>query len=418
MTDQASTGRAPAATATATPTESRYGWLVIAVTTMFQAVSYGIVIYSFTFWVAPWAKDFGTSRAEVLVASTALILAMGFMSPFAGRVLDKRPNRSTVAFGALLLSAGLALISITTQLWQILVIYATVLAAGTVLTGSLPAQTLAAKWFPRNQGLAIGLVTLGTSIGGFLMPPIVTSLMVELGWRGAHLALAAIVLVLIVPPVWFVLKRNPPEQPEARPGPTEGAQAPPQQTAWTTAELLKNRTFWVVVLGFTPLIAAFNSLQFNIAGFAADEGIAAQDAAFLVSILAMSMIGGKIFFGALADRTDHRLLFWISAAAAATSAILFMKVDSYLGLALGSAALGWSGGGLLPLKGAMLAKRFGGRAFGQVMGLVTPFTMLSALVPPVAGWARDASGSFDPVFIAVALLMVPTALVMLALPKR
>ena len=52
----------------------------------------------------------------------------------------------------------------------------------------------------------------------------------------------------------------------------------------------------------------------NLVPYAQDIGITLQSAAFLISIVSLVMIIGKIFFGAMADRVDHRLLHYLGLA--------------------------------------------------------------------------------------------------------
>ena len=61
----------------------------------------------------------------------------------------------------------------------------------------------------------------------------------------------------------------------------------------------------------------------------------------------------------------------------------------------------------------------GPAAFGQVMGLVGPFTTLAAVGPWVAGYLRDSLGSYDIAWQIFALVLLPAAFVILLLkPKQ
>jgi cyanate permease len=43
---------------------------------------------------------------------------------------------------------------------------------------------------------------------------------------------------------------------------------------------------------------------------------------------------------------------------------------------------------------------------------MSPFLTLSSLGPPIAGWVRDTTGSYDTAFQLILVTMVPAALVM------
>ena len=387
---------------------------------LFQAVIFGIGFFCFTFWVAPLREEFGASRGDVMAILVTVQVVMGCAAPFAGRAMDRVSIRGLIITGALGFAAALALASQATALWQIAVIYGVFLVMGTLLAGPLAAQTLAAKWFFRRRGTAIGLSSVGTSLGGFVLPVLVTYLISTYGWRQANLMLAGLVVLAIVPAVWIVV-RNTPEARGVAPEPDlhSGAGIGPYiYPAWTTTGILRHRAFWVTVIAFTPMVAAFGAAQQNFAPYTADLGIDAQATSYLVSLMAIVMVAGKVFFGSMSDRWDHRLLYAIAVAVLVITLGLMSLDPDYSQLLLISALLGFAAGGFLPLLGAIVASRFGPAAFGQVMGMVGPFTTLAAFGPWVAGYLRDSSGSYDVAWQLFALLVIPAAFTMILLTPR
>lgn len=398
-----------------------YGWNVVGVGLAFQAVTFGLTFFSFTFWVVPWMDEFGATRGEIMIAVMATNIAMGAIAPFAGPAMDRLSIRMLVCLGAISFSAGFALIAAATALWQIIAIYASLITLGTLFAGPLAAQTLAAKWFRAHRGMAIGWSSIGTSIGGFVLPLFVVLLLAELGWRTAHLILAALALVVILPLVWTVVRSTPEEKGiEPEPDLQDGATAPPSFPDWTTTMILRQRSYWVPICAFLPVMTAFGSIQFNLAPYVVDLGFPAQRAALLMSLLSGTMIGGKLFFGAMADRWDHRALYWLATGVMAGGILLLLSMPGYALLLLACVLLGFAAGGFLPLLGAIFASRFGPSSFGRVMGLTGPILTLSALGPVLMGWIRDTSGSYLLGFQVMIALMVPLSLVMILLrpPQR
>lgn len=394
-----------------------HGWNVLAVGMLFQAVTFGIGIYCFTFWVGPWSAEFRAGRGQVMTVFITLQVAMGALAPFAGRAMDRASIRVLIVAGALCFALALALAARAQTLWQLSFLYGSLVVAGMLLAGPLAAQTLAARWFTRRRGLAIGISTVGTSLGGFFMPPLVTTLQAELGWRDANDLLAVLVLVLIVPPVWLLIRNSPAEA--GRPGEDAVASRPPMveppAVTWTTAELLRSRPFWLLVLAFTPMATAFGGAQQNLAPYTSDHGIDARATAYLVSIMALVMAAAKVGFGALADRVDLRWLFLLALGVLAITFALMRGEVDYPALIVIAVLLGTAAGGFLPLLGAAVSHRFGVAAFGQVMGMVGPFTTLAALGPWLAGYLRDSTGSYDPAWAVLGLLLIPSAAAMLLL---
>ena len=335
-----------------------YGWNIVGVSLVFQGVLFGSIFFSYTLWVGEWLDDesLGVTLTYVMVPFTILSLAQSLISPFAGYAMDRYSIRALICTGTTFAGLGYVLISLTTEFWQIIVIYGTLIMAGVLLAGPLAAQTLAAKWFGKNRGLAIGLSTTGTSIGGVVMAPVVTLLYQSYGWRDAHWMLGIAFVVVILPLVWLTVRSTPEElgiEAESA-GESDSASEELQARSWAVAEILRQRTFWVVVLSFLPLVTAFGSIQQHLRPYAGTLGVDSMQTAFLISVFATIMILGKLFFGTMADRFDHRGLFGLSLLACAIAVLGLLTSPTYSMLIVLSGLLGFSAGGFLPLLGAIV----------------------------------------------------------------
>ena len=180
--------------------------------------------------------------------------------------------------------------------------------------------------------------------------------------------------------------------------------------------ILRQTAFWVPILSFVPTITAFTSIQLNLAPYTLDRGLGLAKASLLMSRLSAAMIGGKLFFGAMVDRWDHRVLYWIATASMALGISIILWAPSLIGLIIAVATLGVAAGGFLPIQGAIFASHFGPMAFGRVSGLAGPFLTISALGPAITGMMRDKSGSYDDASLLWLVLIVPSAMFMAWLP--
>lgn len=392
-----------------------YGWNVLAVAFVFQAVTFGLTYYCFTFWVTPWMDEFQATRGGILFTMVLMQITTGLVSPLAGRALDRFSIRLLVTCGILSYTLALALISFAQSLWVIMLLYAVLVTAGNLLAGAMAAQTLAARWFVSNRGTAIGLVSVGTSFGGFVLPPIVTWLMLKYGWRDTHLILAGAMAILLVPLVWRVI-RNGPEALGLRPqvaDKQESAYVDLTFPRWTARMILQQKSFWIAALSVLPVATIFGILGQNFASLAQDLQINTQDTALLVSVMALSMICGKLFFGRLGDHFDHRYLLWLAGllCISCLSLLILTTPDFHLMLVV-SVLGGFSSGSILPMMGIIVSSRFGAAAFGQVIGLLTMCISVSAIAPWLAGYLRDIQGNYDSVWLiclCFTLMAIPLA---------
>ena len=388
---------------------NEYRWLVLGYTLVIQAVSVGILVYCFALFVVPWLEEFSASRRDVLLAISLLQLSTGIWSPLVGRAMDRMPMRFLVLSGVAMLIAGLLLASAATALWQILAIYATCFALAMALMGTLAAQTLVTKWFDDKRGFAIGISATGTNLGGIVFPWVAAGLLLDIGWRDTFVWLAATALVLAGPASWWVLRREPERS-------VPGVDNPRSSQGWTTRGILGTRVFWIPLISIVPLNIAFSAVQFNIGAFAGDLGFGGA-AASLIMTCSVMMVVGKFFFGALGDRFDHRVLYWISAAFMISGLLQLRGQPDYSVTLAAIVCIGLSGGAILPMFALIFGSRFGVASFGRVMGLAMLGVTTGAVGPIIAGWMYDVTGSYDLAFLCSALLCVPGAALMAFLPK-
>ncbi len=305
------------------------------------------------------------------------------------------------------MALGFILLSLASALWQVIVIYALVLPFGNVLAGTLAAQTLVTRWFEKKRGVAIGVSASGTSIGGFIFPPIVANLIIGYGWEQTALIIAVAAVVLTVPASWWILGREPPVTIARRVSHTT-----------SVTFLLTRRAFWIPVISFIPINASFSGIQFHIGAYVNDMGLSQGLAATLISIMSVGMVVGKFVYGGLGDRVDHRVLYASMAISLSLALILYASNPSQEALIVAAVFQGFATGGVLPMLGLIYSTRFDVNAFSRVMGFVNLFVFFGSFGALVSGWVFDATGSYDWAFYGLLFLLFPSALLMVWLPKE
>jgi MFS family permease len=373
----------------------RYAVLALAVA--MQSLTFGILTYSFTFWVEPWTDHFDVSRSQVMAIVTAHMISLGVCSALLGPLIDKIQARLAVITGLAAFSLGMAAISTAESLWLVVAVYVLIMPIGAVLAGPLMAMALVARNFNRRRGLAFGIASTGTSLGGVIFPYVTASLLVGIGWRGAHLWLAVVPPLILLPAAWFALRG---ESGNGSNGATREASA---ATTVTPAQLIRTREFWLLSLAYLFVGFTFGSLQFNLRPHVSDIGIALQESATIASAMSLAMVTGKLGTGALMDRFNHHLLFAAGCAAMVLGAALLLVGGELLSMLVGYSMLGLGAGAFLPLKAGLFSSVFGVQAVGRSMGLAQPIVTLYALGPPLTAWIRDSSGGYSTGIIIASL---------------
>jgi MFS family permease len=387
-----------------------YGWTIVAVAMAYLAIIYGIAIYGFTFWVPHWEADFGAGRGEIMLVFVAIQAGMAVFAAFAGRAADGLPIRWLVLVGSVCFAAGLALSAYAQALWQIGLIFSVTMVCGLLTAGSITAQTLTARWFDQNSGMALGIVSTGTSIGGLLIPLLMVFLQSSVGWREANLWLAGLVIIVIVP-ASFLIYDSPAKagiKPAEKLHPTNAKVKEEDHQEWTLRSILRTRAFWSMAFYFTVISTIFIAFQQNMAPLAQDNGISALAVSTAVAVMAFVMICAKLVFGYLADRVNLQYLYLATIAALAMVLLILNLYELTYELLLVIACLsGVATGSSMPLSASIIRRSFGPLSFGRVKGLLYTIISFSAVGPWVAGVIYDATGSYDMAWWVLGLLLIP-----------
>ena len=373
---------------------------MVAVAFVVDFIAVGFFFYSYGVFFKSIAADLEGSRLGISMGISISNIVGAVLAPFIGRAVDRHPIKHIMIAGALLVSAGFALMSQITAIWQYYLLLGTFMAAGMGMMGGLASSKLVANWFVARRGTALGIATMGVSLSGLVMPVVATWLVAEIGWRGGFGIYALGTIAVVVPLVaWLVVSR--PEDVGLRPdgdSPAPDPTDPPAEieVVWRTRDILRSRNLWVIAIPFGMTFSALSAILIHLVPYADDLGIPRYRSAWVLSVAAGTGVLGKLVFGWLVDRLDPRVAVWISFAAQMVGLLMIMQGGSYADLLGGAAVFGFGMGGVIPLQGAMTGTAFGRLSFGKVLGLMRPVQVpLHALGIPLAGWIHDSTGSYE-----------------------
>ena len=387
-----------------------YGWWVLAVAFTGEMFAIGSTTYAFGLFVKPLSEAYAADRATINIGLMLFIVGMGLSAPVIGRLLDRYPARTLMPLGALVMGGGMAGVALSPSLPLMALCILLPVAVGAVMIGPLAANTLGARWFVRRRGLALGIIAVGTSVGGAVLVPLMAFTMEHYGWRGALLIQGGLI-ALVVGALTLLVVRNRPQELGLRP---DGDAASPltagpavAEASWTVLQALRHRDFWCIALAVGLTFAVNQSTLISLVPYGTDRGFTLQQAQWLVSALAACSIFGKLVLGALADRVDKRWLLLVVVAAIGVEQTALLLQPGFATLLIVCGLAGFASGGTLPLWAALIGERFGARSFGTVMGLMNPVNMAVSLVAiGFIGRVFDVTGSYDlafQVFLGVAL---------------
>lgn len=399
----------------------RFGWFIVGFSFITLALVYGIY-YSFSVFFVALLKEFSWNRATGAGAFSLFMIVNSLTAPFIGKIVSSTHPKRVMIGGMILLGMGLALSSLTQTWWQFYLFFSFITAIGLGATGWLPNVVIVQNWFKEKRGLAIGIISAGVGIGILICVPSAQYLILQYGWRVAY-RIMAIFIPLIVILMAIVLLRDPPphfsQWSEMEPSQKIGKNLTKTDGQWslqsmTVGEAIRTRVFWL--LGFSFFLANLitQALFTHQVVFFVDCGLEALLASYLVGMIGIVSLGGKILWGTLSDRIGREITYTMGITCTILG-ILWLILFNYFSLSalpyLYAFFFGMGYAVHAALPPLITADFFEGRSFGGIFGLQVFFIGIGgAFGAWFAGLLHDRFGSYLPVFIIAILCALSSCL--------
>ena len=401
------------------------GWYLVGAALVAQFVALGAPVYATGVFLKPMSEDLGWSRAQFTIGLTLGQFVMGAAGFFIGSYIDRHGARPLMLIGIAVLFAGTLLTSQITELWQWLLLRGAVVTVGSALLGNLVVNVTLSKWFVEHRGRAIGTAAIGLSAGGLLLPPLLTPIIDEFGWRAAWRVLAVGSVVLALPAA-LMMRRQPEDlglhpdgksEEEVRAGRAQRAQED-FANSFTRGEALRTPQLYLIIFGFGVAGAATITLIVQGIPYMTDAGFSRSTAALVLSTYALGSTSTKPGWGYLAERIHPRYLAavaFVIAFGAMLGIVAAVHTRAESALFFAFLLLGVSVGGQLPIQETIWASYFGRRYLGEVRSVGMPLAVIAGSgAPLLAAVYFDRVGDYDGAFIALGVLWLVAAGMLLA----
>lgn len=404
-----------------------YGWWIVLVGVVIGALNSTFFVYGFSAFFIQWREDFGWPRSALGALVGMSRLESGFMAPIAGWVIDRFGPRRMMFLGLALLGLGFLALSRVNSLFMLYAVFLGLMSTGSSFGAGRAVQVAVANWFVRRRGRAIGILTVGSGLGGALVFLLGTAIE-AIGWRGAAI-LAGLTLWAVGFPLAWIVRHKPEEMglrpdnaPVSRdtdtdtetkvkvkeeaagnPGAGVGVEVAPSRPRFfwardprpeidlTVWQAIRTPAFWLMALAYAlwAITPAINTVY--LAPFLADELKAEYVAALAaLSFFAFASILGRLGCGYLADYVNIRLLVAGLLVLEGLGIFLFSQVRSMAQVPFYVAIFGFAHGGLIAVRAVLQGYFFGRRQFGTIGGVLTTVDLPAAIFGPIfVGWMAD-----------------------------
>lgn len=344
-----------------------------------QITAWGTSYYCLGVLADPIATDTGWSRGFVYFGYTVSLLAMGAVSPWAGRAMDRLGGRAVMAAGTVLVSTGLYALSRVTSEGAYLAVWA-LLGVGMRLCLYDAAFAALVQVVPTRGRLAISYLTLFGAFASTVFWVLGHYLNEAGGWRQTLELFAVINLAVCLPLNWVGLARR---EPEARPI-AEATADPARDGA-----LLEGRRR-TVALALFALVMSLNGFVFSIVAvqlvpLLQAAGLATAAAVWVASMKGFAQFGGRVVEIAFARNLHAMTVGRIAIGVLPAAFLLLLVSGGNIALIVAFTLLmGASQGVITIVRGAVPLALFGPAGYGAVLGLLaTPVLIMNAASPPL-----------------------------------
>jgi MFS family permease len=388
---------------------------------------------AFSLLLPPILDEFGWERGVTAGAFSFGFLVSAVLSPFVGRLMDRRGPRVVIESGAGVMAAGLLLATRVGEPWHLYATLGMLVGAGGNCLGYTAHALFLPAWFVRRRGLAMSVAFSGVGVGSVVLLPWLGSLVARSGWRAACWAMGLLVLALLVP-LNLLLRRGPEElglEPDGIPASLPAAAG--NRTAnvvdpawvavdWTLGRAVRTDRFWWIAVGYFCGIFAWYAVQVHQTTYLVDIGFSPTEAAWALGFVSLVAIPGQIALGHLSDRLGREWAWTagcLGFALCYLALLLLRHAPTPALLSLMVVSQGALGYGLTSALGAIPAEIFEGRHYGTIFGTL----MLAAIAggaagPWVTGLLYDATGSYAPAFrVAIGCSGLSALAIWLAAPR-
>jgi len=406
------------------PGRFHYAWVVLGAVVLVLIAAAGLRSV-FGVFIVPLEAEFKWDRTSLSLAAALSLLLYGAIGPLAGRMADLWGPRAVLAGALGILGIGTVGSSFISQLWHVYLASGILMALGAGGASIVTASTLAARWFDKRRGLAIGLFGAGMSAGQLVVVPLAMWLTLTLGWRGSYFWLGAGLFVFILP-LTFGLVRNDPKEKGLLPygaspalSPT-GPGAPPREARVPLSDAARFPAFWLLAATF--FVCGYTSTGLvltHLIPHTTHQGFSQMDAASALGVMGAMNILGTIASGWICDRYGRRgpLAFYYFFRG--LSLLFLLVVWNVTSLHIFAAIFGLNFISTVPPTTALTANIFGRYSVGELSGWIFfSHQVGAALAAALGGWIYDATGSYFWAFVSAAILGMIAAGLALAIKEE
>ena len=394
-----------------------YGWYIAIAFAITETVSFGVIYYAFTVFIAPMEADLGWSRGELSGAFSLFLLMTGLMAFPVGYWIDKRGSRLLMTLGSIGAALLVLMWSQVNSLPEFALIMTLMGCCGAAILYE-PAFTVIATWFIHKRGTAMAIVTFTAGFASTIFIPLSDALLAAFGWRQAIFMLGILLGIITIPLHLLILSRRPSDL-GLLPDGESSAPAKKQAVSISLPAALRSRFFWMMTLAFALSTVCISAVRVHFIPLLISIGIHPSAAALASGSIGIMQVIGRMIFAPIETRFSVRTMVIGVFILLTLSLTILLFGSAPLWIALFIVLFGMAVGTHTLTRPLMVADAYGSGFYGRIssaMALVLTLARTSA--PFAAGVIFDLFHSYVPMLIGVTGFSALSLVIIWLLPKH
>jgi len=389
-----------------------YGWYVVAsafIILFFNAGSR----FSFGVMFKPMIDDFGWSRGLLSLVFFLNMAFYAFSLIVAGRLYDRYGPKWIICLSTVLLSAGFMLTAFITSLWQFVVFYGVVAAMGLGGPSVSLMAAITSKWFEKLRGLAISIALAGSSLGQFVLVPLVTIITLRHSWRFSYFAIGLVMLVVNIILAVLVMRGDPDvlgQQPFGYRRKKGGGEDQHGASGMWLRDLglrdaMYTRSFWL----FSIVMFVCGSGDFLVAThlipLVTDYGISPVTAGHMLALFGLMSLAGLLVAGPVSDLIGNKIPIALTFLLRFFLFLLILRYQTLGSFYVFALLFGFTLLITAPLTATLMGKLYGFSHVGLITGCITTIHHVGGgFWAYMGGLIFDQTGSYQLAFVLSAIM--------------
>jgi MFS family permease len=385
---------------TETHSKLNYGWIIVVSSTLMIAITYG-VMYSYAVFFKPIADYFNWDRATVSLVYSASLIIRGAISIGIGWLADRYGPVKLMVLCGFAIGLGLALSSRVTHLWQLYLTYGVIESLG--LSGAYGIGTaMTSRWFIKNRGLALGVVSTGSGLGTLFIVPAIERLIAAYDWQTAFLIIGvaggAVTIIL------SFLLRSVPSNSSGQGSSLKAVPRTADVKDVSVSQAVRDPRMILLWASFLLFFFGIQIVMVHLVNYATDQGISPLVAATFISVIGAVSIIGRLATGTGSDKFGIHNTLILTRVFLAISLVWLIFTRSLLSFYVFTVLFSLAYGGEVPQVPLFIGRYYGTKAMATLVGLsLFIISIGGALGSWMGGKIFDVTGSYEWAFVAGAL---------------